>query len=636
MTHFLDRRTFLHASLLSGGALACWPRVMLGQASPGATDPRIVARPFELSQVRLRPGAALDAMNVNRRHLLAYDPDRLLHTFRVTAGLPSSAEPLGGWEAPDNELRGHFTGHYLSACALSFAHAEHAALKARGEAIVGDLARCQAAIGNGYLSAFPEELFDRLRAGQPAWAPFYTLHKIMAGMLDMHVLAGSKQAREVLGRMAAWVALWVRPIDNSLMDRILEREYGGMNEVLYNFAAVSGEDRWRELAERFNRKRIFEPLAAGRDELQGLHVNTTIPQVIGAARGYELSGDRNLHDCADYFWHTVTERRSYCTGGTSNGESWNGAPGKLAAELSGYTQECCVTYNMQKLTRHLFGWTGDARAADYYERAYYNGILGVQHPQDGSKLYYVPLQSGYWKLFGASMHDFWCCTGSMAEAFAKLGDSIYFKDDDGLYVNLFVPSEVTWQEKGLRIVQDTTFPESDRVTLTVRASAPRRAQLRIRVPYWTTGGSASLNGARLESFATPGSYFVLDRTWRDGDRVEVRLPMRLHSAPMPDDPTVQAVMYGPLVLAGKLGTAGLTAENLRAEPTKPRTVPEYKSEPIAAPTIRAQASDPATWLKPSGGRALEFRTVGQPQELTLVPLNRIFDERYAVYWKLAV
>lgn len=636
MTHFLDRRTFLHASLLSGGALAYWPREMLAQTSPGAAERRILARPFELSQVRLRPGAALDAMNVNRRHLLAYDADRLLHTFRVTAGLPSSAEPLGGWEAPNNELRGHFTGHYLSACALSFAHADDAALKARGDAIVGELAKCQAAIGNGYLSAFPEELFDRLRAGQPAWAPFYTLHKIMAGMLDMHVLAGSKQAREVLERMAAWTALWVRPIDNALMDRILEREYGGMNEVLYNFAAVSGEDRWRELAERFNRKRIFEPLAAGRDELQGLHVNTTIPQIIGAARGYELSGDRNLHDCADYFWHTVTERRSYCTGGTSNGESWNGPPGKLAAELSGYTQECCVTYNMQKLTRHLFGWTADARAADYYERAYYNGILGVQHPRDGSKLYYVPLQSGYWKLFGASMHDFWCCTGSMAEAFSKLGDSIYFKDDDGLYVNLFVPSEVTWQEKGLRIVQDTTFPESDRVTLTVRATAPRRAQVRIRVPYWTDGGSASLNGARLESFATPGSYFVLDRTWRDGDRVEVRLPMRLHCAPMPDDPTVQAVMYGPIVLAGKLGATGLTAENLRAEPTKPRTVPEYKSEPVAAPTIRAQASDPATWLKPSGGRPLEFRTVGQPQDLTLVPLNRIFDERYAVYWKLAV
>ncbi|HKU17518.1 MAG TPA: beta-L-arabinofuranosidase domain-containing protein [Steroidobacteraceae bacterium] len=633
MAHF-DRRTFLHASLLGAGALSYWPRAMLAQGGPG-TPGRVIARPFELSQVRLRPGVALDALNVNRRHLMAYEPDRLLHMFRVTAGLPSSAEPLGGWEAPNNELRGHFTGHYLSACGLMYAQTGDAAMQARGDALVAELAKCQAKFGNGYLSAFPEELFDRLRANQPAWAPFYTLHKIMAGMLDMHVLAGNAQAREVLEGMATWTAQWVRPIDTALMERILEREYGGMNEVLYDFAALTGQDRWRELAERFNRKRIFEPLAAGRDELQGLHVNTTIPQVIGAARGYELTGDRNLHDCADYFWHTVTERRSYCTGGTSNGESWNAPPGKLAGELSGYTQECCVTYNMQKLTRHLFGWTGDARAADYYERAYYNGILGVEHPRDGSKLYYVPLQSGYWKLFGTSMHDFWCCTGSMAEAFSKLGDSIYFKDDDGLYVNLFVPSEVTWQEKGLRIVQETTFPESDRTTLTVRASAPRRAQLRIRVPYWAAGGSASLNGKKLESFATPSSYLVLDRTWRDGDRVELQLPMRLHAVPMPDDPTVQAVMYGPLVLAGKLGTAGLTAENLRAEPTRPRTVPEYKSEPIAAPTIRAPSAAPASWLQAASGRPLEFRTVGQQSELTLVPLNRIFDERYAVYWKVA-
>jgi DUF1680 family protein len=630
MADFIDRRTFLQASLLTTGALASWPRVTLA-GSPG----RILARPFELSEVRLRPGAALDAMNVNRRHLMGYDPDRLLHMFRVTAGLPSSAEPLGGWEAPNNELRGHFTGHYLSACALLFAHADDQAMKARGDTIVAELAKCQAKFGNGYVSAFPEELFDRLRANQPAWAPFYTLHKIMAGLLDMHVLAANAQARAVLEGMAAWTAQWVRPIDTALMNRILEREYGGMNEVLYTFAELTGQDRWRELAQRFDRQRIFEPLAAGRDELQGLHVNTTIPQVIGAARGYELTGDRNLHDCADYFWHTVTERRSYCTGGTSNGESWNAPPGKLAAELSGYTQECCVTYNMQKLTRHIFGWTADARAADYYERAYYNGILGVQHPRDGSKLYYVPLQSGFWKLFGTSMHDFWCCTGSMAEAFSKLGDSIYFKDDDGLYVNLFVPSEVTWQEKGLRVAQETTFPESDRTTLTVKATAPRRAQLRIRVPYWTAGGSASLNGKKLESFATPGSYFVLDRTWRDGDRLEVHLPMRLHSAPMPDDPTVQAVMYGPLVLAGKLGAAGLTAETLRAEPTKPRTVPEYKSEPVAAPAIRAASADPSTWLEPAGGRALEFRTIGQPSELTLVPLNRIFDERYAVYWKVS-
>jgi DUF1680 family protein len=203
-----------------------------------------------------------------------------------------------------------------------------------------------------------------------------------------------------------------------------------------------------------------------------------------------------------------------------------------------------------------------------------------------------------------------------------------------VYVNLFVASELTWGDKGIRLVQDTRFPEEDTVRLTVHAAKPTQMALRIRVPYWAERGSATLNGTRLDGFAAPGSYFVLDRKWKNGDRVEVSLPMRLHVAAMPDDPTLQAVMYGPLVLAGKLGTAGLTKENLRAEPTRPRTVPEYKSEPIAAPTIVSSSTDPASWLTPVAGRGLEFRTKGQPSELTLIPLNRILDERYAVYWKV--
>ncbi|HSD75401.1 MAG TPA: glycoside hydrolase family 127 protein, partial [Steroidobacteraceae bacterium] len=527
MTRLIDRRTFVSASVLGAGSLSVCPELVFGESLQAPRHVPIRAHAFPLAQVRLRPGPALDQLRINRHHLLSYDPDRLLHMFRVTAVLPSSAQPLGGWEAPENELRGHFTGHYLSACALLTAQTGDAVVEARGDAIVAELAKCQAAIGSGYLSAFPEDLFDRLLAGKPAWAPFYTIHKIMAGLLDMHVLTGNTPALEVLEGMARWTAAWVRPINDDHVARILEREYGGMNEVLYNLGALTGEARWLEVAQRFNRQRILGPLAAGRDELQGLHVNTTIPQLIGAARGYELTGDRQLHDCAAYFWHTVTERRAYCTGGTSNGESWNAPPGVLAKELSGYTQECCVTYNMQKLTRQLFTWTADARAADYYERAYYNGILGVQHPQDGSKLYYVPLQSGYWKLFGTPMHDFWCCTGSMAEAFAKLGDSIYFHDDDGLYVNLFVASELAWPEKGLRLVQETQFPRSENVRFSVQVERPVRMPLRIRVPGWAAGGSAALNGKRLEGFASPGSYFVLDRTWRAGDTIELRLPMRL-------------------------------------------------------------------------------------------------------------
>ena len=595
---------------------------------------RLRIRPFDLKDVRLHDERILQEIAVNRRHLMALDPDRLLHTFRVTAGIASSAAALGGWEAPDNELRGHFTGHYLSACALLAAQTGDPAARERGTVLVAGLAQCQAALGSGYLSAFPEELFDRLRAGKPAWAPFYTLHKIMAGLLDSYTLSGNTQALEVLNGLAKWTERWVQPLGEEHMARVLEREYGGMNELLYNLAALSNEKRWLELAQRFDRQRIYEPLSAGRDELKGLHVNTTLPQIIGAARGYELTGERRLREAAEYFWHTVTERRTYCTGGSSNGESWNTAPNELAKELSGYTQECCVTYNLQKLTRQVFCWTADPRAADYYERAYYNGILGVQHPSDGDKLYYVPLQSGYWKLFGTPLADFWCCTGSMAESFAKLGDSIYFRDARDLYVNLFVASEVSWREKNLRLIQETHFPAADTSRLTIRVRRPTQMALRIRVPYWTENGSAALNGKHLEGFAAPGSYFVLDREWHDGDRVDVTLPMRLHVATMPDDPTLQAVMYGPLVLAGKLGTNGLTPATLRAPPTPPRQVPEYTAEPVSAPDIVAPSADVASWLQPIAGRSLEFRTTGQAADITFVPLNRIYDERYAVYWKV--
>lgn len=626
----IDRRIFV-AAAIGTATSPLWPRTLLAHARADSTAH---LQSFPLSAVRLLPGPALDALQINRSYLMALDPDRLLHMFRITAGLPSSAQPLGGWEAPDNELRGHFTGHYLSACALLAAQTGDPQIRDRGNLMVEQLSRCQTALGSGYLSAFPEELFDRLRVGKPAWAPFYTIHKLMAGLLDSYTLSANEAAMTVLLGMAKWTAAWVRPLGDDSMARILDREYGGMNELLYNLSAVTGDTQWRDLARRFDHERIFAPLAQGRDELQGLHVNTTIPKIIGAARGYELAGDPRLHDVADYFWHTVTERRAFCTGGTSSGESWNTPPGQLAKELSGYTQECCVTYNMQKLTRHIFQWTADPRVADYYERTFYNGILGVQHPQDGDKLYYVPLQSGFWKLFGTPLHDFWCCTGSMAESFAKLGDSICFRDTDGIYVNLFVASTVAWREKGLKLTTQTRFPESDTVRLTLHLERPLQMPLRIRVPAWTRGGSASLNGRALEGFASSASYLVIDRHWSDGDTIDVRLPMHLHYAPIPDDPSLRAVMYGPVVLAGRLGKAGLAPRVLRAGPTRPRTVPEYTSEPIEAPTITGGGASPSDWLRPIHGRPLEFRTIGQSRELTLAPLYSIFDERYAVYWKV--
>jgi DUF1680 family protein len=567
---------------------------------------------------------------VNRRFLLSLDPDRLLHNFRVTAGIPSSAEPLGGWEAPDNELRGHFVGHYLSASAMLGVSLGDEEIASRGTRLVSELARCQQP--NGYLSAFPEEFFDRLRDGRGVWAPFYTLHKIMAGLLDTYTYNESEQALQVLRGMVWWTGGWTGPLSSAHMARVLEREYGGMNEVLYELSAATGRDSYQPLAHKFDQDMFFTPLAGGHDELDGLHANTNIPKVIGAALRYELTGEPRYRRIAEYFWATVTSRRSYCTGGTSDDEGWHDAD-TLSKQLGGYTHECCCTYNMLKLTRHLFGWSADPALADFYERALFNGVLGTQHPADGQKLYYVAMQSGYWKLFGQPLHSFWCCSGTGAESHAKFGDSIYFHDDDGIWVNLFIASEVNWAEKGVTLTQDTRFPDEDSTTLTVRCKRPVHMALRVRVPYWATqGGSAMLNGRKLDAFAAPSSYLVLDRVWKSGDTVKVTMPMSLHACAMPDDPNVQAFMYGPLVLAGKLGTEGLTTETLRAAPTKPRAIPEYLTKPIDAPVLKPPSDDLASWIRPVEGKSLEFRTTGQEEDVTLVPFNRVLDERYALYW----
>lgn len=626
----MRRRDFLATSLLAAGL----PPVLRFHGGRAGSGTLPALSPFALSRVRLLAGPFRDAMEVNRRFLLQQDPDRLLHMFRLTAGLSSTAEPLGGWEAPDNELRGHYTGHYLSACALMWAGEGDATLKARGDAIVNGLAACQQAHGAGYLSAFPEELFDRLRAGQSAWAPFYTLHKIMAGLLDMHQLAGNAQALDLLTGMVRWTARWVQPLGDHQMQRVLEREYGGMNELLYNVFALTGDSSTRDLAHRFDHERIFAPLAASRDELKGLHVNTTIPKILGAARRYELTGEPRSRRIGEYFWQEVTGERCYCTGGTSNDESWNSEPGILSTELSGYTHEDCVTHNLLKLTDHLIQWTGNPAAADYYERALLNGILGSQDPADGEKLYYLSLADGYWKLFGTPFHDYWCCTGTMSEAFSQFGRAIYYQDAAGVTVNQFIASELDWEERGVRLVQETSFPDEAGTRLTVRVSRPTRFALRLRIPYWATGDNrVLLNGKALEGMAAAGGYYLLDRSWKPNDQLTLRLPMALHLDTTPDDPGLQAVMYGPMVLAGRLGTDGLTAETLRAGPTAPRTVPLYPVEGMAAPGFVVSSTDPSSWIVPTS-TPLTFRTTGQARDIAFVPFHKLFGERYAIYWRV--
>jgi uncharacterized protein len=640
----VNRRQFVSTAAAAVGA-SLLPAARLNAAPP--QDPAVDAlatkgqskkrervhwkvEPFPLTQVRLLDGPFKRQMEINNQWVLALPNDRLLHTFRVNAGLPSTAQPLGGWEKPDCELRGHFAGgHYLSACALAYGATGDDAYKHKGDEMVAELAKCQDKLGDGYLSAYPEEFYDRLSQGNRVWAPFYTYHKILAGHLDMYAYCGNQQALAVAEKMAGWVGHWCQTISDAHMQRILKTEHGGMLESLYNLYAITGKGYYPYIGNRFTHRDVFDPLADHRDELKGLHANTNIPKIIGVARRYELTGDERDREIAQFFWDTVTSERCYSTGGTSDGEHWGNDPGKLSKHLGMYTEEDCCGYNMLKLTRHIFGWTADARAMDYYERTLWNTRMGTQDDQ-GRKGYFLPLGAGLWKYYNSQWDSFWCCTGTGVEEFAKFADSIYFHDDNGVYVNLFIASELNWPEKGIRLRQETGFPEKETTTLTVRSDKPTELALNIRVPYWATkGGTVKINGEALSAFSSPSSYLTFKRVWKDGDKVEVSMPMSLHIDAMPDDSTLQTVMYGPLVLAGRLGNQGLTEE---------LTYPGYdtapKEMPFSMPDIKNKSQDPFAWVEPAPDAPLTFRTAGQSASTNLIPLYRIAGERYVVYWKV--
>jgi uncharacterized protein len=418
------------------------------------------------------------------------------------------------------------------------------------------------------------------------------------------------------------------------MQQILETEYGGMAEVLYNLSAATNNDQWARAGDRYTKKWFFNMMGMRRDQLHRgnhgypMHVNTHIPQVIGAARRYEISGEMRFHDVADFFWYAVANDRSYVTEGTSNGESWQMEPRRLAAELKQVrttaTAECCCAYNMLKLTRHLYGWTANPRYFDYYERSLFNHRIGTILPEKGYTQYYLSLVPGAYKTFGTEDNSFWCCTGTGVEEYSKINDSIYWRDAGGLYVNLFVPSELNWAEKGFRLRQETKFPFEQATSLTVTVERPVQLALRLRIPSWLRSGpTVKLNGRALDATASPGSYLALARTWKTGDRIEMEIPMHLSVEAMPDDPRTQAFLYGPIVLAGDLGRGGLE-EPMLIGPNAPRP-----PMGIEIPTLKA-SGELTSWMKPTD-KPLAFQAEGH----SLVPLNSLFGRRYVVYWQVA-
>jgi DUF1680 family protein len=595
------------------------------------------AIPFPLQSVRLLDGPFRDAMIRDQEYLLSLDQDRLLHNFRVTAGLPSTAQPLGGWEAPDVELRGHAVGHYLSAVSIMFASTGDARFKQRADSLVAEFVKIQAAESTkfhaGYLSAFPEELFDRVDTRQRVWAPYYTIHKIMAGLLDAHLLTGNAQALDVLTKQADWVVWRNGRLTEEQRQAMLQTEHGGMVETLSNLYAVTGNAQYFTAATWFEHHRIVDPLARGVDPLDNIHANTQIPKIIGAAREYELTGDTRYRDIASFFWDRVAHHRSFAFGGNSDGEAFF-PESETSHHLGAEGPETCNTYNMLKLTRHLFAWNPSAETMDFYERALTNHILGSQDPKSGMVIYYCPLKPGAFKTFSTPTESFWCCVGTGMENHAKYNDTIYFHDSSSLYVNLFISSELTWKEKGLKVSQHTKYPEEDSTSLLIAADAPVSMPIHIRYPGWARSGmTVRVNGDAQPIATAPGSYVTIDRTWKTGDLIGVRIPMSLHMEALPDDQHIQALMYGPVVLAGDLGTSGL--ENVkRYGPSAP---PMGRVSSVDVPTFVANtAADVIAHVKPTAGKPLTFQTsgLGKPNDVTLIPLYKTFEPRYTVYWTI--
>jgi uncharacterized protein len=574
---------------------------------------------FSIEQVRLLDGPFKNAMKLDQEWLKSLDNDRLLHNYRVNAGLKTSAKAYGGWEELDCELRGHSLGHILSALSLMYASTGDTVYLNKGNSLVAGLADCQQALNRGgYLSAFPEKFIDRVIDRNPVWAPWYTLHKMYAGLIDMYLYCNNQQAFEIVKKMGDWAYNKLQPLSDKQMQEMLRTEFGGMNESMYNLYAITGDVRYKQLAEKFYHHSVLDPLAEQKDKLEGLHANTQIPKVIGEIRGYELTGNDREKQVPEFFWQTVLKNHTYVIGGNSDGEAF-GPAGKLSGRLSDYTTETCNTYNMLKLNRHLFCLEPDAKLADYYERALYNHILASQNPEDGNVCYYVTLRPGGQKAFSEKFNSFWCCVGTGFENHAKYGEAIYYKSaDNGLYVNLFIASELNWAEKGLKITQQTDYPEKPSTTLTFSTEKAIKMPLYIRCPQWSKGGIAiKLNSRFLSIKSEPGSFVKIDRKWTNGDKLEIEFHMSLYTESMPDNAKKIAILYGPVVLCGELG--------------KETIDPVY-----GIPVLVADNKPVNQWVKPVEDKSLTFKTngVGMPNDAELIPFYKVYNQHGVVYWDL--
>jgi len=584
----------------------------------------IKAYSFDLKDVHLLESPFKEAMEKDSLYLLSIEPDRLLSGFRSHAGLKPKGVLYDGWES--SGLAGHTLGHYLSAISMEYASSKDPEFLRRINYIISQLRECQLARKTGYVGAIPGEdtLWAEVKKGNiksggfdldGGWSPWYTVHKVMAGLLDAYLYSNNKEALTVCEGIGDWAGETIQNLSDEQIQKMLVCEYGGMAETLTNLYAITGDKKYLDISYKFYDKRILDQIAAGKDILAGKHSNTIIPKIIASARRYELTGDERDKAISSVFWQAMTRDHTYANGGNGNYE-YLGQPDKLNDQLTDNTIETCATYNMLKLTRHLFAVEPSAALMDYYENALYNDILASQNHEDGMMCYFVPLRMGGKKEYSTPFTTFTCCVGTGMENHVKYNESIYAKGSDGsLYVNLFIPSVLKWKEKGLKITQQTNLPENDVINFTLNTLKPVSFTIRLRKPVWANNCLVKINGALQNVSIDDEGYLVLNRKWKNNDKIEFITPENIYTKSIPDNVNRKALFYGPVMLAGILGDE---------EPDPVNGIPVFVST----------ETDPNKWLRMVDKKTLTFSTVdiAQPAEVKLIPFNETKNEYYAVYW----
>jgi uncharacterized protein len=604
------------------------------------------ARPLPLSAVRLTGGPLKHAQDLDAEYLLKLEPDRMLAYYRKHAGLEPRAEGYGGWDGDGRNLTGHIGGHYLSAVSLMYAATGDQRFKERADYIVNELKQVQDANGDGYMGALAngKERFLEVSKGNirsssfdlnGLWSPWYVLHKTYAGLRDAYRYTGNRTALEEEIKFAAWAESILSKLDAGQLQKMLNTEFGGMNEVLADLYADTGDKRWLELSHHFDHREVLDPLSRRQNNLPYLHGNTQVPKLLGSLARYAYTGDKADGDAAQFFWNTVVDHHTFATGGHGKDEYF-GPPDKLSDRVDGRTAETCNVYNMLKMTRRLFALHPDIKYAEFHERALFNHILASMDPEDGRTCYMVPVGRGvqheYQNMFGS----FTCCVGSGMESHALHGDGIYYESGDRLWVNLYAPSTAMWEAAGAELTMEATFPEGESATLKFTLKAPKKFILALRRPSWALSGfNVKVNGQPVKELVKPAFYQELNRTWKSGDTIAVTLPKALRLEPSPDNTNVAAIMWGPLVLAGDLGPERERGGR-RGNNGQQSSQQGQQRQPVNIPSFVAAGQSLDKWLKPVSGKPGNFLSdgAGRDQDVELVPFYRLHRRTYSVYWDI--